>query len=168
MANRDEPRGLQPWGRLLRVTQYVAAGAIGRGDAVKLEAGGRVEVASSGGSSFAGALAGVALDAADAAGDVVRVADDPNQRFVVQADGADIDAQTDLGLNYELLCTDRDSATKESRQELDSSTGATTATLPLRAIEIDRKINNALGAQVDVIVKINNHQLGSGTGVAGV
>jgi len=96
------------------------------------------------------------------------VADDPNQRFVVQADGADIDAQTDLGLNYELLCTDRDSATKESRQELDSSTGATTATLPLRAIEIDRKINNALGAQVDVIVKINNHQLGSGTGVAGV
>lgn len=168
MANKDRPRGFAPWGKLLRETEYVAAGAIGRGDAVAQEAGGRVAVVASAGSAHAGAFIGVSLDSAEAAGDKVRVADDPNQRFVAQADGADIDAQTDLGLNYAILGTDRDSGTRESRQEVDSSSQATTATLPLKVIDISREVDNALGANVDVVCVANNHQLKGGTGTAGV
>lgn len=168
MANDDRPRGFSPFGDCLRETSYVAAGAIGRGDFVKQEAGGRVVVADSGGASHAGAVIGVALEAADAAGDEVVVADHPAQRFVGQADGADIDAQTDLGLNYQIVCSDRDATTKESRQEVSSANSGTTATLPLKVIDIERRVGNALGANADVVCVVNNHQLGGGTGTAGV
>lgn len=168
MANTDRPRGFEPFGDCLRESVYVAAGAIGKGDFVKQEAGGRVEVAASSGSVHAGAVIGVALESVDEAGAEVTVADHPDQRFVGQADGADIDAQTDLGLNYSILGTDRDSNTKESRQEVDSSSGDTTDTLPLKVLDKERRVGNALGAQVDVVCAVNNHQLAGGTGTTGV
>jgi hypothetical protein len=52
----------------------------------------------------------------------------------------------------------------ESRQELDSSSIAETATLPLKILRVSKRIGNAFGAQVELVVKINNHSLAGGTG----
>lgn len=162
MANKDQPSGLVPFGRVISSGSYKAGGTIYPGDAVKIVADGDVEVASA-----SDALLGVALNYA-VSGEEVLVCDDPAQKFIVQADGSDIDAQTDINLNYNLLATAGDSAYKISRHELDSDTGATTATLPLKLLGIVARVDNALGAQVDCVVKINNHQLAGGTGTAGV
>jgi hypothetical protein len=163
MANQDQPRGLEPKGSPLRKNKYVSGSAVYPGDAVKLDSSGRVAVAAA-----SDALCGVAASYASAAGEDVWVWDHQDQLFCVQADDADIDAQTDIGLNYDILATAGSSAFKISRMELDSSSGATTATLPLKLLAIEARPNNALGAQVDCIVKINNHQLSGGTGSAGV
>ena len=163
MANKDVPGGAVPVGPVLRASEWVAAGAIYPGDFVSQEAGGRCASASA-----SAALCGVALSYASGAGEKVIVADDPNQLFEVQADESDVDAQTDIGLNYDILATAGNSTYKCSRMELDSSTQNTTATLPLKLLRIQPRIDNALGGQVKCVVKINNHQLGSHTGTAGV
>jgi hypothetical protein len=167
MANADRPNGFIPFGCILRVRPYVAGGSILRGDSVKRVSGG---AGVSGKSAVvvgtaAGALIGVALNAA-ASGEVVFVADHPDQEFAVQADEADINEGTDIGLNFDLLATAGSSG--QSAHELDSSTGAATATLPLKLLRLQPAVDNALGAQAKVVVKINNHQLAGGTGVAGV
>lgn len=163
MANLDQPQGFRPKGDVLRLNAYVAAGVIYPGDAVSQEAGGRVVAASA-----TSALIGVAATYAAAAGDEVMVWDHPDQLFVAQADDATIDAQTDIGLNYDLLATAGDSVFRVSRMEIDASTQATTATLPIKVLGIEKRPDNALGAQVDCICIINNHQLAAGTGTAGV
>lgn len=163
MPNLDQPQGFRPKGEPRRCNAYVAAGAIYPGDAVSLEAGGRVAAAVA-----SAALCGVAATYAAAAGDEVMVWDDPDQLFIAQADDATIDAQTDIMLNYDILATAGDATYRVSRMEVDASTQAATATLPLKVLGIEKRPDNALGAQVDVICKINNHQLGEGTGTAGV
>lgn len=162
MPNKDQPSGLVPFGRVISSGSYTAGGTIYPGDAVKIVADGDVEVAAA-----SDALLGVALNYA-VSGEQVLVCDDPAQKFIVQADGSDIDAQADINLNYNLLATAGNSDYKISRHELDSDTGATTATLPLKLLGIVARVDNALGAQVDCVVKINNHQLAGGTGTIGV
>lgn len=168
MANDDRPRGFEPWGELKRVNEYVADGAIGIGDLVAKDSDGRIVVAAASGSQSDVACMGVALTPADAADDTILVADHPDQEYVVQADGNDIDAQTDILQNYGFLATARDSDTKESRHELDSSSATTDATETLKLLRVSKREGNALGAQVDCVVVINNHQLKGGTGTAGV
>ncbi len=162
MANLDQPQGFRPQGELLRLRAYVAAGAIYPGDLVAPEAAGRVAVWA------AGAARGVALTYAAAAGDEVMVADDPAQCFIGQASAAEIDAQTDIGLNYTIVATAGSSAYRQSRQEIDSSSGDTTIDLPLKLLAVDKRPDNALGANVDCVVMINNHDLAAGTGTLGV
>lgn len=162
MANKDQPRGFAPKGEPLRQNKYVAAGNIFPGDAVSLEAAGRVVAASA-----SAALVGVAVGKA-AVGEAISVWDHPQQLFSVQADEADVDAQTDINLNYDIVATAGSATYNMSRQELDSSTGAAGATLPLKLLAIEESPDNALGAQVKCIVQINNHQLAAGTGTAGV
>lgn len=163
MANPDQPRGFAPKGVPLRENKYIAGGVVYPGDAVKLDANGKVVVGSA-----SDALVGVANGYAAADGDAILVHDHPDQLFIVQADDATIDAQTDINLNYDILATAGSSAFRMSRMELDASTQNTTATLPLKLLGIEERPNNALGANVDCIVKINNHQLSAGTGAAGV
>lgn len=163
MANSDRPRGAEPYGRQRRITPYTAGATIYPGDFVHMEADGLVDPAAA-----AEAICGVAVSYAAASGDEVLVADDPDQQFIVQADGSDIDAQTDINLNYDILATAGDSTYRRSNHELDSSTGNTTATLQLKLIGIQPRVGNALGAQVDCIVTINNHQHKGGTGTAGL
>lgn len=167
MANTDRPNGFEPYGPILRVRPYYAGVACLRGDAINRKAGGvqvsgMAEVEPGDASE---ALIGVALNAA-AVGAVVFVCDHPDQEFKVQADEADISDGVDMGLNYNLLATD--GANGQSAHELDSSTGATTATLSLKLLRLLPAVDNALGAQAKCIVKINNHQLAGGTGVVGV
>jgi hypothetical protein len=162
MANSNTPNGLIPHGRVLRSRPYVAGSAIYPGDAVKLKSDGTVEVAAA-----SNALLGAALNYA-ASGSEVNIADHPDQLFRVKADETEVDAQTDLNLNYNLVAGTASTLYKASRHALDSSTQATTATLPLKALAIDVRPDNALGTYADVIVCINNHQLKGGTGVVGV
>jgi hypothetical protein len=162
MPNRDMPQGFQPKGRVLRLNAYQAGGTIYPGDAVTLSSAGQVTAASA-----STALVGVAASYATSGEDVL-VFDDPNQLFEGQADDATIDAQTDINLNYDLLATAGDSTYKASRHEVDASTQATTATLPLKVIAVQKIPGEGLGAQVKCILKINNHQLDGSTGTAGI
>lgn len=173
MANSDTPRGLKPYGRLYHVGIYVAGATIFPGDVVKFETGAanvtqkRARVIAS---TAAAACCGVALNYATV-GQSVRVADDPAQLFVGQCDDAGIASNADLGMNAAILATAGDTTYKCSRMEIDASTKATTATLELKVIGImDRQDGkNEFGnAFVEVIVKINNHQLGSGTGTLAI
>jgi len=163
MANKDQPRGAEPFGKVLRVSKYIAGGTVYPGDLLKQDNTGRLVVVAAGDASI-----GVAANKA-AVGEAVQVWDHPDQRFVIQSDDAtEPAALTAVGLNYDVLATAGDSTYNTSRQELDGSTGATTATLALKLLALAPAADNAFGAQADCIVKINNHQLGSHTGTAGV
>lgn len=162
MANKDMPRGARPKGRVLRVRKYMAGGTVYPGDFVKSDNAGKVVVAAA-----SNALLGVAATYATTGNDLL-VWDDPNQVFTVQADDATIDAQTDINLNYNITATTADTLYKMSRHELDASTQATDSTLPLRLLEVEPLVGDALGANVKCQVIINNHLLKGGTGTEGV
>ena len=163
MANKDMPVGFAPKGASLRMNAYVAGGVVYPGDAVTLDATGRVAAATA-----SQALCGIAGSYASAAGVDVSVHDHPDQLFVAQGDEAEIDAQTDMNLNYNIVATAGNATYKQSRMEIDSSTQATTATLPIKVLGLEPRVDNALGAQARVICKINNHQLAGGTGTDGI
>lgn len=163
MANADRPNGAMPKGVVYRINKYTANEAIYPGDFVNLDADGKVQPADA-----SEALLGVAISYCSADGEVCMVADDPQQLYVIQSDSADIDAIADFNLNYNIVATAGNSTFKQSRMELDGDSGATTATLPLKLLEIDRRPDNALGSSVDCIVKINNHEMAGGTGTVGV
>jgi hypothetical protein len=160
MPNLNIVVGAQPVGRVEQANEYVAQSTIFKGDFLKKNAAGTVERAAAG-----DALVGVALSDAAASASVL-VADHPEQQYRVQASAGEIDAQTDIGLNYNIVVGAANVAYKRSAMQLDSSTGATTATLPLRLLRIEKAPENELGAQVKCIVKINAHQ--NASAVAGV
>lgn len=162
MPNADIVVGAQLFGRGHQCNVYVAQSTIYKGDFVKKNAAGTVERAAA-----SDALLGVAMNDAAASGEVL-VADHPDQQFMIQADDATIDAQTDIGLNYDIVVGTADTTYKRSAMELDASTQATTAALPLKLVRIVSAPDNALGANVKCVVRINNHQNGSHTGTAGV
>jgi len=106
---------------------------------------------------------------------VVWVADDPNLIFEAQEDGdTDPLETTDIGLNINVVVGAGSTVTGASGMQIDSDTAATTATLPLRLMGVVQRPDNenvlSAGGQAYTRweVKINNHQLGSSTGVAGV
>lgn len=168
MANPDQPLGARPYGQVRSLSTYISGSAVYPGDFVSRDSSGRVIPVAVDGSSYVSSSCGVAMNYCSAAGQDLLVADDPAQKFVVQSSTADIDAQTDMNLNYTILATAPDTVYKKSKMELKGDTGAVTATLPLKLISIDREVNNALGSKVNVIVKINNHELGESTGTAGI
>jgi len=162
MANSDRPRGAEVAGRVMRASKYIAGGIIYPGDFVHLEDDGKVDAAAA-----AESLIGVALSYASADGEEVIVSDHPDQRYIVQGNEDDIDAQTDIGLNYDIVATAGDSSYKISRHELDTTSGDTTNTLQLKLLDVVDSPVNALGEFVDCVVKINNHILGNVTTSAG-
>jgi hypothetical protein len=106
---------------------------------------------------------------------VVYVADDPNLIFEAQEDGDTDPLETaDIGLNVDIVVGAGSTVTGASGMQIDSTTHNTTATLPLRLLGLAQRPDNenvlSTGGQAYTRweVKINNHQLGSSTGVAGV
>lgn len=160
MANADIVVGAQLFGRGHQTNTYEAEGTIYKGDFVKKHADGTVERAAA-----SNAIVGVALNDAVAGGEVL-VADHPDQQFIIQADDNSIDAQADIGLNYNIVVGTANTTYKRSAMELDGNTGATDSTLPLRLLKVVAAPDNALGANVKCVVRINNHQ--NSTGVEGV
>jgi len=86
---------------------------------------------------------------------VIYVADDPDLVFEVQTSGANVAA--DAGLNASFLMTVASTTLGKSQVELDTTTKAVTATLPLRMLQIADKENNDLGTNAIWEVMINNH-----------
>ena len=103
----------------------------------------------------------------------VLVADDPMIIFEAQEDGAtDPLEMVDAGLNVNFVVGAGSTVTGASGMEIDSNTENTSATLPLKLIGPVQRADNELVAAGQEwtrwLVKINNHQLGSHTGTAGV
>lgn len=100
---------------------------------------------------------------------LVYVVDDPNVVFEIQeVSGGTALAAADVGLNASVVVGTGSSTTGMSAMELDNGTELTTATLELKILGLSPRPDNAIGEHAKWLVKINNHQLGSHTGTAGV
>lgn len=153
MANSDRPSGFKPIGSY-QTRKYTAGSKIVPGEFVRLSADGKCDPVAAGET-----ILGLAMSLAKADGDEVQVIVDPNQDYVGQADEADIDAQTDVGNLCDVLATAEDSTYNVARMEIDSSTIGTGSGGQLVIIDLQERPDNAYGAQADVIVRVNEHQL---------
>ena len=195
MANIDAAFGLRPIAKVgsapggtTGTTKYSIADnqgtAIFTGDPVKYKNDGTVEVATAGDASCGVFMGCFYTDpttskptfrnhfpASLSPGDAIAfVADDPDQLFIAQqdSDGSNLVA-ADLNLNADLVFGAGSTTTGMSGVEIDSSTKNTTAALQVRLIDFyDTPSNDATANNSILVVKINNHQLGSHTGTAGV
>lgn len=99
------------------------------------------------------------------------VVDDPNVIFEIQelANGTAL-AATEVGLNQisNIATAGNGFVSGVMLESTTGATAATTATLQLRLLGLARKPGNAFGAYAKWLVKINVHELGTGTGAAGV
>ena len=92
------------------------------------------------------------------------VLDDPNQLFLIQADGAV--TQANIGKNADpTAATTGSTTTGISAGTLKSSSIAKTAALTFKIVGLSAQADNALGTYAVVVVKLNQHQYGS-VGVA--
>lgn len=108
--------------------------------------------------------------AASTAGYVL-VADSPDLIFEVEATNGGSSytfAIGDIGNNFNVYAGSGSTTTGMSAHSADGGDKGTTATLPLRVLGLVKRVDNAAGAAAKILVKINNHQLNSGTGTAGV
>ncbi len=167
MANTNNPNGARPYGAVKSLRKYVASAATYPGDFMKLKSDGTIEAAGA-----TDACIGVAMSYASASNAQnleVLVADDPDQLFIIQSDGAEVSAQTAINLNYAINAASPNTTYKQSREQLDASTGDTTATLPLKLLALLGEVKkDAFGVGAECVVAINNHQLKGGTGTLGV
>ena len=195
MANIDAAFGLRPIAKVgsapggtTGTTKYSIADnqgtAIFTGDPVKYKNDGTVEVATAGDASCGVFMGCFYTDpttskptfrnhfpASLSPGDAIAfVADDPDQLYIAQqdSDGSNLVA-ADLNLNADLVFGAGSTSTGMSGVEIDSSTKNTTAALQVRLIDFyDTPSNDATANNSIIVVKINNHQLGSHTGTTGV
>lgn len=199
MANADKPNGFRPIRYLNGApytggfTKYVVvaadATALFAGDLVKLSTTGdgvttglRTVVQAAASDAVVGVVVGFEVIATDlntpqyraaSTRRIVYVADDPNLLFEGQEDGDTTPiAMASIGLNVDVIVAAGSTTTGASGMEIDSSTVATTATLPLKLMEVTQREDNEkiTAGQTGTrwVVKLNNHQLGSHTGTAGV
>lgn len=198
MANVDRPNGLRPYRYMSGApyngafTTYVVPAADGTalfvGDPVKLYTAGddttglRCVIQAAAGDALVGVVVGFEADPADLNTPVYRrastrrvvfVADDPSLLFEAQEDGATDPLEiADLGQNVEFVVGSGSTVTGASGVEIDSDSHATTADHTLKLVELAKRADNewVSGGQAYTrwVVKINNHQLGSHTGSAGV
>lgn len=163
MANADKPMGFIPYKQInggdpvaMSVDLLSTNAVIGLYDVVSFVAGGAVD-------RFTAAERtgyGIALESkAVNSGGTLMVCPLEGHLFICQADEADVAALTNLGLCYDIVATAPSNGL--SQMELDSSTGATTATLPLKAIKkydgfADPEVYpNDYGANVKLVVAFN-------------
>jgi hypothetical protein len=191
MANLDSPFGLRPV-RMVNGSPFsnqqnryrIAANyntSIYQGDLVQVVTGGGIERVAAGGSGLVlGVFNGCTYTdpssgkqkwsnyypASTNASDIIAfVIDAPDTVFEVQADAAFPVA--DLFGNFDIVDGSPvgDTTSGISNVELDVTTGATTATLPLKAIDIsqDPLNDDVATANTNVLVVINNHLFSAGT-----
>ena len=195
MANNDAAFGMRPT-RIIGGGVYtggqsryrIAANygtSIFQGDMVAQVTGGGVEVHADGGTvPIVGVFNGCSYTdpttseqvfsnyypASTNASDIIAfVIDDPNVVYEIQAD--DTFPVADLFGNFDIVdqSATGDTASGRSNMELDVTTGATTTTLPLKAIDISQDPDNSdVGnANTNGMVVIQNHIMGvKGAGLA--
>jgi len=194
MANIDQAFGLRPIAKVgsapggtTGTTKYSitsGAGAMFTGDIVKQKNDGSI-VQGTAGDACRGVFMGCfytdpstgkprynnTFPNGTAASDAIAfVADDPDQLFIVQQDSVAANAvAADLNLNADLVIGAGNTTTGVSGVEIDSSSKNTTATLNVKLIDFyDTPSNDATLNHSVLVVKINNHELGSHTGTAGL
>ena len=194
MANIDQSFGLRPIAKVgsapggtTGTTKYritSGAGAMFTGDIVKQANDGSV-VQGTAGDAARGVFMGCfytdpstskprfnnTFPNGTAASDAIAfVADDPDQLFIAQQDSASANAvAADLNLNANLVVGSGNTTTGISGMEIDSDSKNTTATLNVKLIDFyDTPSNDATANNSILVVKINNHELGSHTGTAGL
>lgn len=145
-------------GEPMRLNAYVSGGAIKIGDFVTLNAAGQVVVAAA-----SQALLGVCMAQSTVAGTSVQVADHPDQMYIVTSSSSVPSAQTDFNQNFNIVANV--TTGPEGNHTIDGASGATTATLPLKALMPSPMQFAPAGAAVCII---NNHVLKGGTGTLGV
>ena len=194
MANLDASFGMKPV-RMMGGSPYsggqsryrIAANygtSIFQGDMVMQVTGGTVEIHADGGTvPIVGVFNGCTYTdptsgeqvfsnyypASTNASDIISfIVDDPNVVFEIQAD--DTFPVADLFGNFDIVYTNSGSTLSGiSGAELDVTTGATTAGLPIKAIDIseDPENSDVASANTNVLVVIQNHILGQkGAGLA--
>ena len=195
MANIDAAFGMRPVAKVgsapggtTGTTKYSIGDnqstAIFTGDPVKPKADGTIEVATA-----SDALLGVFMGcfytdpttkkptfrnhfpASLSPGDAIAfVADDPDQLFIAQQDSVSSNlVAADLNLNANMIFGAGNTTTGNSGVEIDSSTGATTATHQVKLIDFyDVPSNDATANNSILVVSINNHKMKGHTGTAGV
>ena len=186
MSNKDAPFGLRLVGKLGSgvanggMTEYKlaseASGNIFSGDPVKMTNTGTILVAAAGDECI-GVFRGCQFtdsngepvfsshytDGTVSSDIVAFVVDDPDAVFEIQSAGSP--AQTDVGLNADISYTAGSTKTGMSAVELSGTTAATTATFRIMGFSSDPD-NSATGsANVNVIVKFNEHFYVDPTGV---
>tara|TARA_Y100001938_G_C8074582_1_gene425201 strand:- start:480 stop:1067 length:588 start_codon:yes stop_codon:yes gene_type:complete len=188
MANKDAAFGLRP-SRMMGGAPFsggqsryrIASGystKIFQGDLVKQVTGGGIErAAASSTVPVVGVFNGVQYTdpttgeqvfsnhypGSISASDIIAfIVDDPLVVFEVQSD--DTFPVADLFGNFDIVdqSTTGDTASGRSNMELDVSTGATTTTLPLKAIDISQDPDNddVASSNTNVLVVIQNHIMG--------
>ena len=194
MANKDASFGMKPvkmmggspWtggtSRYRIAANYDTA--IYTGDMVAQVTGGTVEIHADGGTvPIVGVFMGCQYTdptsgeqvfsayypASTNASDIIAfIVDDPNVVFEIQAD--DTFPIADLFGNFDIVYTNSSSTQSGlSGAELDVTTGATTAGLPIKAIDISEDPDNSdiASANTNVLVVIQNHICGQkGAGLA--
>jgi|TARA_R110000850_G_scaffold263016_2_gene391768 hypothetical protein len=194
MANLDASFGMKPV-RMMGGSPYsggqsryrIAANygtSIFQGDMVMQVTGGTVEIHADGGTvPIVGVFNGCTYTdptsgeqvfsnyypASTNASDIIAfIVDDPNVVFEIQAD--DTFPVADLFGNFDIVYTNSGSTLSGiSGAELDVTTGATTAGLPIKAIDIseDPENSDVASANTNVLVVIQNHIMGQkGAGLA--
>jgi hypothetical protein len=190
MANVDKPFGLRPLGNLSATgsqKQYgyeiadSQAGVIYQGDLVTVYDGYVVKFAPATHTAALGVFNGcfyidpttgkptwknyypgsVNITQGKIVADVI---DDPSQLFIIQVDESV--AQTQVGMNADVVGTGGSTTTGVSSMELDSSTIDKAAALNLKIVGLWDVPGNSFGTNAVVVVKINEHLYGS-AGVAG-
>lgn len=162
MANSQAPYGLRlidTEGTEVRVRNYPKAvgNIIAEGDPVKQTAAGSCDLAAAGDQ-----LLGVAMEYKFAADTTIKVCDDPNAVFEIQASN-NLQA-TQVFLNANVVAAAPDNSLHRSKFALDSSSIGTGSTLQLKIIGLSNgSLNNAYGSYAAMKVKINNDWLHAGT-----
>ncbi len=183
-TNQDAPFGLRPIGKVGQnrdnqgLSEYsiaASATAIYQGDAVKMANTGTIVVAGAGG-AITGALTGIFftdantskptyanhLNASNTATDIVGfISDDPYERFEIQSNNAAASATTDIFNVADIVYAAGSSPDFVSQVELDDSTLAagSSATLQILGVSRDPSNNTVGAANVNWIVRINEHEL---------
>lgn len=191
MANSNVARGLIPV-RMADGSPYNGAVDmfyVAPGDATALYEGDPVVLAGSADgagvasvtrAAAAGTITGAVVGFADAASMTAGFRAASTAAYVLVAHGQDIlfeiqedavggaIAAADIGLNADIIVAAGNAYGKTSGVMLDTSTKATTATLPLRIRGLAQRPDNELSANAKVLVTLNNTTETPGTASAGI
>jgi hypothetical protein len=186
MANINFPRGLQPYGNLLQVTEYTLSAAYAQDlfiwDPVEVNGTSRdVVIATAGtGNAISGSIVGIYdlnkvplqyWDSGHVGIGYVLVADDPRQLFIAQGDGAvSFLDEDDANGNIPLVSGAGSTVNFLSGWQLDdSATAGTTANEQVRLSRPNQVEENTVGiANCDWLFRINNHTANAGIVGVGV
>lgn len=174
MPNLDFPRGAEPirmrdGGSIVSDIIEIASTntLIGYFDLLERRADGFIWPAQAASTT----IVGIAMETiqANTGGTINYVPLNADVLFTMQSDDASIDAQTDFDLVYDIIASAPNALTGRSTMEIDGSSGAATATLPIKILRVHPIITqdgNALGANV-LLECVINHGVTKGAGTVG-